>query len=102
MSEAVINTQSCVMERKESEEAVEAGPPGSFYIEKLAGGVTRMWHKLPNGNFGVIYLRPIPPSMNTNPSWEWDGNETAPTLTPSVHLPGSWHGWFTAGRMQSC
>jgi hypothetical protein len=33
---------------------------------------------------------------------EWDGNMDKPTLAPSVHLPGRWHGWFRAGRVVSC
>ena len=34
--------------------------------------------------------------------WEWDGNEDKPTLTPSIHAPGQWHGWMRAGRLVSC
>lgn len=42
------------------------------------------------------------------PTWQWDGNADAPTLTPSInclsHGPNGekyagcgWHGWLTAG-----
>jgi hypothetical protein len=31
--------------------------------------------------------------------WSWDGNETAPTLTPSLHWVGVWHGWCRAGQL---
>ena len=31
--------------------------------------------------------------------WGWDGNEDAPTLTPSIHCLGHWHGWVRAGQM---
>jgi len=34
--------------------------------------------------------------------WGWDGNEDSPTLTPSIHEPGHWHGWLRAGRLVSC
>ncbi len=34
--------------------------------------------------------------------WKWDGNEDAPTLEPSIDLPGEWHGFLRAGRLQSC
>lgn len=45
-------------------------------------------------------LRPIPdPQIN---DWQWDGNREAPTLTPSLHLVGVWHGWMTQGRLISC
>ena len=33
--------------------------------------------------------------------WGWDGNEDKPTLTPSIHMPGVWHGWLRAGRLVS-
>ena len=34
--------------------------------------------------------------------WGWDGNEDAPTTTPSIHAPDRWHGYLTAGRLVSC
>lgn len=34
--------------------------------------------------------------------WGWDGNELKPTLTPSIHAPGEWHGFLRNGRLQSC
>ncbi len=34
--------------------------------------------------------------------WGWDGNEDMPTLTPSIHAPGQWHGYLTKGRLVSC
>jgi hypothetical protein len=60
---------------------------------------------LPGGSLCIIPLRPVPPEagvVNRGHSWTWDGNEDAPTLTPSVHHVGAWHGWIRAGRMESC
>lgn len=102
-----MNTDSCDMLPVESVEAVENGPPGAFYIETIEG---HRWlhHNLPSGHYGAIALRPTAPvELSAYParnphSWEWDGNAERPTLIPSVHLPGVWHGWFTAGRMVSC
>ena len=34
--------------------------------------------------------------------WHWDGNKEAPTLKPSISAPGQWHGYLTAGRLESC
>jgi hypothetical protein len=34
--------------------------------------------------------------------WEWDGNIEKPTLTPSIHALGLWHGYLKAGRFVSC
>lgn len=35
-------------------------------------------------------------------TWGWDGNFDKPTLTPSIHEPGTWHGHLQAGRLISC
>ena len=32
-------------------------------------------------------------------SWEWDGNEERPTLKPSLHWEGTWHGWVRNGML---
>lgn len=34
--------------------------------------------------------------------WGWNGDEEKPTLTPSIHDVGRWHGYLTAGRLVSC
>lgn len=34
--------------------------------------------------------------------WSWDGNEKTPTLSPSIHAPGEWHGYLRAGILESC
>lgn len=33
------------------------------------------------------------------PLWTWDGNEDKPTLSPSIHTLGCWHGFVRAGEM---
>lgn len=47
---------------------------------------------------------PIRPANRLTPSWEWDGNREAPTLTPSVLFRGGceWHGWLRNGIWESC
>lgn len=34
------------------------------------------------------------------PQWNWDGNKTAPTFTPSINCEGycGWHGYIRNGR----
>lgn len=32
-------------------------------------------------------------------AWGWDGNPNTPTLTPSVHTIGHWHGWVRNGQL---
>ena len=31
----------------------------------------------------------------------WDGNETHPTLSPSILIPGGWHGFFENGHLRT-
>lgn len=31
--------------------------------------------------------------------WNWDGNETEPTLKPSLHANGIWHGFVRKGML---
>ncbi len=85
----------------------------SFRTTESAAGQTYLllWHILPDGSVGAIPIEPIPiaarptwthgdpPKCHT---WQWDGNRERPTLTPSVHAPGRWHGWIRGGRMVSC
>jgi len=37
----------------------------------------------------------------TRPSWRWNGSLTEPTLSPSVHHIGHWHGWLRNGYWES-
>lgn len=46
---------------------------------------------------GALDFKPHP-----SPSWHWDGNREKPTLTPSVHQVGHYHGWLRAGTWISC
>lgn len=32
-----------------------------------------------------------------DPSWDWDGNRERPTLSPSLHAVGHWHGYLRGG-----
>lgn len=42
--------------------------------------------------------------LNGGVMWWWDGNEDAPTLTPSVDCSetGGWHGFIRAGELVKC
>ena len=43
------------------------------------------------------------PSIALGPRWLWDGNEHAPSLTPSLNMDRScgWHGWLNDGDFGS-
>jgi hypothetical protein len=76
--------------------------PGEFFFSRQLG---QMYFNcaLPSGAACRIPIRPlIDPKVNGGHSWEWNGNIESPTLSPSIHLVGHWHGYVTAGRMVSC
>lgn len=54
-----------------------------------------------NGSAGwtPIHVRRGPPP--TDRVWGWDGNLDKPTLQPSIHQPGCWHGHLQAGYFRS-
>lgn len=95
-----MNTESCDM-RCVSDEVAEAFDlsPGDFCFKMTREDQRVMWICLPNGTTSVIRIRPY---SGPEPSWEWDGNEEKPTLTPSIYAIGIWHGWARAGRLVSC
>jgi hypothetical protein len=35
-------------------------------------------------------------------TWLLTGDRMKPTLHPSLHVPGRWHGWLRDGRLVSC
>lgn len=114
------NKASCDMKRLTPEEwdAQEDFIPGAFSwgttvveVDGVNYGCRHLKHVLPNGDPGVIQIEPVPDPIKErikhgNPpkahTWSWDGNEEKPTISPSVWLKGRWHGYFRAGRMESC
>ncbi len=34
--------------------------------------------------------------------WQLSGSKEQPTLTPSIHHVGCWHGWLRNGELVSC
>lgn len=99
-----MNTESCDMRR------VATMPKsswdlkvGEFYTFTSRAGQKYLIAMFPGQNVAHLPIRPLrDPSTNGGHSWDWDGNEVKPTLTPSVHCVGKWHGYVTAGRMVSC
>lgn len=78
------------------------GKPGAF--EYFVAGDDKVTPK------GMIYCCPcgcgaisaLDFKPHESPSWNWDGNRERPTLTPSVHRVGHWHGWLRNGVWESC
>jgi hypothetical protein len=61
-----------------------------------------LWFVCPRGRpLCGVPLKPSPPNRK-GCSWNWDGNTTTPTVTPSINCepPGcGWHGFVTNGRV---
>lgn len=71
----------------------------------LNHGQTRMLilHPTSGGAPGLhaiaVHLKGTPP--RETPSWEWDGNDGAPSLKQSIRCTiTGWHGFLRAGRME--
>lgn len=80
---------------------------GAFDITGLVGheGLHSILFVCPCGcgEIGNLPLNIIvDPSRNA--SWDWDGDEVAPTLKPSVQRMGGcrWHGFLTKGVWKAC
>lgn len=53
---------------------------------------------IPSGDADEVYSRwTINHRNNDGQSWTWDGNLENPTIKPSLHARGIWHGKVTAG-----
>lgn len=80
------------------------GTPGAYDIRTIEGEdrPAGMGFICPCGCGRDGWL-PFRPSSHPQ-SWDWDGNERAPTLKPSVKFNGGcrWHGWLTAGVWKEC
>lgn len=90
--------------------------PGGFWCPDKEDGAAQ-WH-CEDGQPRVLdYVCPcgckdwrsIPVNKSGGGGWRWDGDETAPTLTPSIlhaKSDGSgncgWHGFLTAGVWKTC
>ncbi|WP_226557835.1 DUF6527 family protein [Salipiger thiooxidans] len=83
----------------------EAGLSGSVHFTDPGdGGVSYMWFFCPCG-CGDVSRIPTGVEHKPNlsgPSWNWNGRTDAPTLLPSVHMVGHWHGWLRDGYWESC
>lgn len=86
--------------------------PGAFAWRTVQAAGLDTTHRrlamvLPGGVFVMLPVQragePAPVGIG-EAFWTWDGDEDAPTLTPSVFVnpPTGWHGFITAGVMRGC
>ena len=50
-------------------------------------------------NYAYIRIRVAQGGNVSGVHWGWNGDEDKPTLTPSVHAHGHWHGWVRDGML---
>src|SRR5262245_20984876 len=77
--------------------------PGDFSWspETLKDGSRYLYISLP-GESSMHAIKVMRSDPGVERVWGWDGNEDKPTLTPSIHSPGVWHGYLRNGRLESC
>jgi len=74
--------------------------PGSFRLSEVEeDGCQRFWYCCPCGcgSLGAFRVGNRFKPAGSPPSWNWNGSVDKPTLTPSVHHVGHWHGWLRDG-----
>ncbi len=58
------------------------------------------YKEAPELNRGELVSLPV--TGDQHPVWQWDGSREAPTLSPSIHVIGRWHGFLRAGKLETC
>jgi Family of unknown function (DUF6527) len=105
-----MNTESVILNRvKVPLESGQKTKPGDFAwdfdAEACGGDRSKPTHyiyvHLPGeSSWSAIKVQQGAPGGNR--VWGWNGNEDKPTLTPSIHAVGIWHGFLTNGELKSC
>jgi hypothetical protein len=80
-----------------------SAPPGAFtfYVNFQETRIAGMIYCCPCGcgRHGALAFRPLSEDdiKYSRHGWNWDGNKESPTLNPSIHHVGHWHGWLKNG-----
>ncbi|MDX2234310.1 MAG: DUF6527 family protein [Hyphomonadaceae bacterium] len=74
---------------------------GDFFWIVDGVGRRRLAVNIPYGNLrGYSFSEwTIGHANHCGAQWSWDGNIDVPTLTPSLHAIGVWHGFVRAGQL---
>jgi len=92
-----MNTESAKgIRRFDLNDLLDNGAKGDFFIGE---NKQTIWIHIPGS--GLICL-PIKVGEKVTEHWQWDGNEDAPTIMPSIHVLEHWHGWMKNGELVSC
>lgn len=92
-----MNTESATgVQRTSLDEIYDSGAAGDWYIDDERGGI---WLIIPG--FGLTFWT-YRDRQSNGALWQWNNSYDAPTLSPSLHLVGEWHGWLREGKLISC
>lgn len=74
--------------------------PGDFFYE-IEDGKRNIVIAMPckGGDYGIYIAWSIGHKNACNAQWSWDGNEDVPTMNPSLHWVGAWHGFVKNGEL---
>lgn len=73
---------------------------GDFHWEAHGGGAWSLFIGIPDIEIGFVIVRiPVMQAAKIPKHWEWDGDKDKPTLIPSIHTIGTWHGWVHDGHL---
>jgi hypothetical protein len=73
---------------------------GSFFLQaRQIRGLFEMFYLCPCGCAveGKLLIGEGHKPGGARPSWNWNGSKASPTLQPSVHHKGHWHGYLKDG-----
>lgn len=87
------------MRQREKSKAIEQ--VGDFTWEFVDGDLRRLVVAIPCIHHrGWIHSEwTIGHKNDCDAQWTWDGNEDKPTLNPSLHAVGVWHGYVRNGQL---
>lgn len=92
--------------RKDIDDLIDNGETGDFCFQKTKTGLT-LWLKVPTSKDDTrsdsarVVRLPLTDTQG-GPTWTFDGNQDAPTLSPSVRVRGMWHGFLKNGELETC
>lgn len=105
------NRDSCDVTYHETPPAEGEAKPGDMWTDhdlNEDGEVEFIYLVFPDGSWSgglSVYCGDRPNLPGGYPSWKMTGDPAKPetlSLSPSLHLKGSWHGWLKNGRLESC
>lgn len=98
-----MNRESFDGKKVETFDDLFGAPAGSYFIKEATeekGATHKLYFVLPNDQApcGIN----IAEGKKFSKVWKWNGDFDKPTIEPSIHTIGRWHGWLTHGRFTSC